>query len=156
MKLIDILNQDTVKIPLDNTDKYKIIEEMVDILYKANKLENRNVVLKSVIEREKIMSTGVGDGVAIPHGKSEGVTTLVACFGVTKNDVDFESIDTKPVRLVFLLVGPPEMTGPHLKALSRISRLMHLKDFREKLIKCKANTEVIEAIQKEEEKYFDI
>ena len=156
MKLIDILNQDTVKIPLDNTDKYKIIEEMVDILYKANKLENRNVVLKSVIEREKIMSTGVGDGVAIPHGKSEGVTTLVACFGVTKNDVDFESIDTKPVRLVFLLVGPPEMTGPHLKALSRISRLMHLKDFREKLISCKANTEVIEAIQKEEEKYFDI
>ena len=156
MKLIDILSENTVRIPLQNTEKNKIISEMVDILHQVHNFEDPEIVINAVLEREKIMSTGVGDGVAIPHGKADGVKELVASFGVTKEDVDFASIDNKPVRLIFLLVGPQNLTGPHLKALSRISRLMHNGKFRQKLINAKSSTEVLEALGKEEAKYFDI
>jgi len=156
MKLVDIMSQDTVRIPLQNTEKNKIISEMVDILHQVHKFEDREMVFNAVMEREKIMSTGVGDGVAIPHGKADGVKDLVASFGVTKEDVDFDSIDNKPVRLIFLLVGPQGITGPHLKALSRISRLMHSEGLRQKLISATKPAEMLEALRKEEEKFFDI
>lgn len=156
MKLRDILSEDHIKIPLESTEKRKIIEEMVDVLHKAGKITNRDEVLKAVLEREAVMSTGVGDGVAIPHGKANGAKDIVAALGVTKEPVDFESIDEKPVRLVWLLVGPPERTGPHLKALSRISRLMHKPDFRNRLIQAKDAREAMEAIVQEEERYFEM
>lgn len=156
MKLIDILTNDTIRIPLQNTEKFKIIEEMVDILCQAHKIENREAVLKAVLEREKILSTGVGDGVAIPHCKVEGVKEMLVSFGVTKEDVDFASSDSKPVRLVFLIVGPQEVTSPHVRMLSRISRLMHDTDFREKLKNAKLSTEVLEALSKVEAKFLDI
>ena len=156
MKLKDILTRDTIRIPLENLDKEKVIEEMVAVLRDARKIEDSATVLKAVLDRERVMSTGVGDGVAIPHGKADGVKNLVASFGVTKNEIDFGSIDDKPVRLVFLLVGPYDQTGPHLKALSRISRLMHKSDFRTKLIHAKNSDEVMEAIEKEEDTYLDL
>ncbi len=156
MKLRDILGEELIKIPLESTEKRKIIEEMVDILYKAGKISNRDEVLKAVLEREAVMSTGVGDGVAIPHGKANGVKDIVAALGVTREPVDFESIDEKPVRLVWLLVGPPDRTGPHLKALSRISRLMHKPDFRDQLIQSKNAHDAMEAIVREEERYFEM
>jgi fructose-specific phosphotransferase system IIA component len=154
MKITDLLSDKVIRIPLKNTDKRKIIEEMVDILDKAYKLKNRDAVLEAVFKREHAMSTGMGDGVAIPHAKSEHVDQLLAAFGVTKTNVDFESIDDKPVRLVFLLVGPTDQTGPHLTALSRISRLMHRAEFRDTLSHAKNGKQVIKAISAEEKKYF--
>jgi fructose-specific phosphotransferase system IIA component len=156
MKLTDLLSDKVIRIPLKNTEKGEIIEEMVDILARAHKLKNRDAVLEAVLKRERAMSTGMGDGVAIPHAKSEFVDQLIAAFGTTKRDVDFESIDNKPVRLIFLLVGPTDQTGPHLKALSRISRLMHRADFRENLARAKDSEQVIKAITVEEKKYFPI
>jgi fructose-specific phosphotransferase system IIA component len=156
MKLKDLLSEDVIRIPLKNTEKDKIIEEMVSILDDAHKLTDREAVLKAVMEREKVMSTGMGDGVAIPHAKTDAVKGLVAAFGITNQPVDFESIDGKPVRMVFLLVGPANQTGPHLKALSRISRLMHREDFRENLALARDRSQVIKAIEKEEQKYFAI
>ncbi len=155
MKLIDILSDDHVIIPLKSHDKQEIIEEMVDHLYDTKKIKNRDKILKAILDREKVMSTGVGDHVAIPHGKADGVKDIVASLGITASDVDFHSIDNKPVRLIFLLVGPPDKTGPHLKALSRISRLMHREDFRAKLLASKTAKEVMKNIREEEEKYFD-
>lgn len=154
MKLREILSKDTIRIPLLSTDKDKLIEEMVDALYAAGKIQDRDKVLRAVLDRERVMSTGVGDGVAIPHGKADGVKSLVASFGVTRHDVEFGSIDDKPVRLVFLLVGPYDQTGPHLKALSHISRLMHRPEFRARLIKAKTPEEVLAAIEKEEDACF--
>ena len=156
MKLVDTLSEETIRIPLQNTQKEKIIAEMVDMLYAAGKIQDREVALKAVLEREKIMSTGVGDGVAIPHSKADGVKEIVTSFGITKEDVDFAAVDNKPVRLLFLLVGPKDVTGPHLKALSRISRLTHNKDFRQRLIDAKSAHEVLEVLRKEEAKYFDL
>lgn len=154
MKLTEILSKDTIRIPLLSTEKDMLIEEMVDALYAAGKIQDRDKVLKAVLDRERVMSTGVGDGVAIPHGKADGVKSLVAAFGVTRHDVEFGSIDDKPVRLVFLLVGPYDQTGPHLKALSHISRLMHRPGFRARLIKAKTPEEVLAAIGKEEDACF--
>lgn len=154
MRLQDLLTDKVIRIPLQNTEKEKIIEEMIDLLEQTKKLRDRNLALAKVLERERVMSTGMGEGVAIPHAKTEAVDELVAAFGITSSDVDFQAIDEKPVRLVFLLVGPMDPTGPHLQALSRISRLMHRKDFRDRLIAAHSAEEVIEAIAKEEQKYI--
>ncbi len=155
MKLVDILSDNHVIIPLKSHEKQKIIEEMVDHLYEQKKIANRDKILKAILDRERVMSTGVGDHVAIPHGKAEGVKDIVASLGITDSDVDFHSIDNKPVRLIFLLVGPPDKTGPHLKALSRISRLMHREDFRNKLLHSRNPREVMNIIKEEEERYFE-
>ena len=156
MKLKDILSEDAIKIPLEGREKRKIIEELVEMLARTRRIKDQDEVLKAVLDREAVMSTGVGDQVAIPHGKAEGAPEIVAALGITRQAVDFQSIDEKPVRLVWLLVGPPNQTGPHLKALSRISRLMHKPDFRERLISSRTVNEALDVIVREEEKYFEI
>ena len=154
MRLEDLLSENVIKIPLENTDKEGIITEMVDILNNSGQLKDRDTVLSAVFEREHVMSTGVGDGVAIPHAKTDGVKELIAAFGITKQPVDFQSIDDKPVRIVFLLLGPPDQTSPQLKALSRISRLMHNEQLRLELIASHSSKDVLNSISNEEQKYF--
>jgi|Deesub1362B_J571_1020462.scaffolds.fasta_scaffold05652_4 fructose-specific phosphotransferase system IIA component len=156
MRLVDLLSENVIKVPLERTDKVGVIEELIDLLEKSGKVKDKESVLKAVLEREKVMSTGVGDGVAIPHGKADGVEDVVAAFGISHKDIDFQSIDEKPVRLVFLLVAPPNATGPHLKALSRVSRLLNKKEFRDRLLRAKTPAEVLELIQEEEKVYFEI
>ncbi|RMD96683.1 MAG: PTS sugar transporter subunit IIA [Calditrichaeota bacterium] len=156
MKLVDILSEETIKVPLENKEKFAIIEELVDTLMKADKILDRDKVLKAILDREAVMSTGVGDGVAIPHGKSDGAPNIVAALGVAPEPVDFQAIDNKPVQLIWLLIGPPGKTGPHLKALSRISRLMHKKEFRDRLIHASSASEILREVSREEEKYFEI
>jgi len=156
MKLTDILSDDLIIMPLKSHTKEDAIKEMVDYLYSKDKIQDRHKILKAILDREKVMSTGVGDHVAIPHGKAEGVKDIVALFAISENEIDFHSIDNKPVRLIFMLVGPPDKTGPHLKALSRISRLMHKGEFRELLLNAKNTKEVMDIIEHEEEKYFEI
>ncbi len=155
MTLMDILSENRIKIPLANTEKEKVIEEMVGVIADSVKLENKAEILKAVLDREAVMSTGVGDEVAIPHGKTESLNEIIAALGITKDPIDFNSLDDKPVRLVWLLIGPQDKTGPHLKALSRISRLMHKKEFRERLIQTKTPKDAIEVIDSEETKYFE-
>ena len=102
------------------------------------------------------MSTGVGKGFAIPHGKTDAVTDIVAAFAVTDQPVDFQSLDGEPVRLLFLLIGRDNMVGPHIKLLSRISRLMNKDEFRKKLIAAKTSSEIVPFFKEEEMSYFDI
>ncbi len=156
MRLSEILSQDLISISLEKTEKISLIHELVDILDRADKLKDRDQVLDAVLKREDIMSTGMGDGVAIPHAKTEGVKELVAAFGISKKGVDFQAIDQKPVKLIFLMVSPPDQTGPHLKALSRISRLMHRKNFRDQLARAKSSQQIIDAIKNEEQQYLTL
>ena len=156
MKLADLLNKDLIKVPLDKKIKEEVIGELIDILVENGKIENRDAVVSAVMEREKVMSTGVGDGVAIPHGKAEGVNDVVAAFGISQEEINFLSIDEKPVHLVFLLIASPDATGPHLKALSRVSRLLNKKEFRTKLLFAKSSSDVLEMIREEEKIYFEI
>ncbi len=101
------------------------------------------------------MSTGVGSGFAIPHGKTDAVSDIVAAFAVTSQPIDYQSLDDQPVRLIFLLVGRDNMVGPHIKLLSRISRLMNKDDFRKQLLEAETPTEVLEIFRREEESFSE-
>ena len=114
--------------------KGEIIDQMIQIISTSPKVLDIEKVRTAIFDREKIMSTGVGNGFAIPHGKTDAVTDVVAAFAVTAKAIDYESLDEQPVRLIFLLVGKDSMVGPHIKLLSRISRLMNKEDFRAKLL----------------------
>ncbi len=156
MKLKEILSEDLIKVPLLGREKRQVIEEMVEMLATAHRIKSKDEVLKAILEREALMSTGVGDGVAIPHGKAEAAPEIVAALGIANSPVDFDAIDDKPVTLVWLLVGPPNQTGPHLKALSRISRLVHKRDFRERLATAKNAADAFGAISREEEMVHEL
>ena len=124
MILTQILQSTCVRIPLASTSKDGVIAELLDVLDENKLLGNRQVAADAVFAREKTRSTGIGSGIAIPHGKCHAVTELVMALGVTKEPIEFASIDGKPVSIVILLVSPPDQTGPHIQALARISRLM--------------------------------
>jgi fructose-specific phosphotransferase system IIA component len=155
MRLKDLLSEQVIKIPLASREKRQVIEEIVNLLAGAYAFKSRDEVLKAVLEREAIMSTGVGDEVAIPHGKSEAAPQIVVALGIAQEPIDFQSMDDRPVRLIWMLVGPPDQTGPHLKVLSRISRLMHKREFREQLMTAANSKDALAAIVREEEKYLE-
>jgi fructose-specific phosphotransferase system IIA component len=133
MRLTEILSANCVKIPLASSDKRSAIAEMVELVAAAGKLRDRQQMLQATLEREATRTTGIGNGLAIPHGKSAAVSELVMAFGKPARPMDFESIDGKPVSIVIFLASPPDKTGPHIQALARISRLMTDSRFRNAL-----------------------
>jgi len=122
------------------------------VLAGVQDIGDQKTILKTLIERENLGSTGIGQGIAIPHGKTDKVKELVAVFGISHKGVNFESLDGEPVYIMFLLVAPKETAGPHLKALAQISRLLRDNYFCELLRRCKTPDEVYELIRKEEDK----
>jgi len=150
MVLTQILQPACIKAPLNGTDKDSVITELVDILAENNLLLDKDVVLESVFAREQTRSTGIGSGIAIPHGKCEGVDDLVMAVGIAPEPVNFDSIDQKPVSIVILLVSPADRTGPHIQALARISRLMLDEEFRSKLEKAASPEEAYQLISVKE------
>ena len=156
MKIGDILTEEMVLTNLEGSTKNEIIDAMIDLVGKSPKVIDKEKVREAIFEREEIMSTGVGNGFAIPHGKTDAVSDIVAAFAVTAEPIDYQSLDEKPVRLVFLLVGKDNMVGPHIKLLSRISRLMNKEEFRNRLIEMKTPREILETFKKEEATYFDV
>lgn len=130
----DLLSSVRVKVPLEATTKDEVLRELVDVLAADGHIADRTDALRVVREREQVLSTGIGHGVALPHGKSDACIDLSIAAGVTREPVDFDALDQQPVRLVFLLVGPESAAGPHIKALSRISRLVRQPDLRRRLI----------------------
>jgi fructose-specific phosphotransferase system IIA component len=130
MRLTSILSPDCVKVPLSATDKHGVIAEMVALIDVAGKLTDRDLMLRAAVERETTRTTGIGSGLAIPHGKCSAVRDLVMAVAKTAEPVDFDSIDGKPVTIVIFLASPPDKTGPHIQALARISRLMTDPKFR--------------------------
>jgi fructose-specific phosphotransferase system IIA component len=155
MKISDILTENLVATDLKGQSKRDVIDAMIDLVASSPKVTDKERVRKAIFEREEIMSTGVGNGFAIPHGKTDAVTDIVAAFAVTAEPIDYESLDEKPVRLVFLLVGKDNLVGPHIKLLSRISRLMNKEDFRNRLLELRTPHELLEAFRLEEATYFE-
>ena len=153
MTLLDILSPASTIVDLRCDTKEEIIAELVDSLSASEAINDRDKVLQAVLEREKIMSTGIGDGIAIPHGKSESVVKLVAAIGTQRRGADFEALDGEPAYVFFLLVSPANVSGPHIKALARISRLLKNDDFKKKLIVASSPDEILSAIQTEEESH---
>jgi fructose-specific phosphotransferase system IIA component len=150
MKITDILNESVVRTNLPGATKEEVINAMIDLAGTQKQVADKERMRTAILEREKIMSTGVGSGFAIPHGKTDAVNDIVAAFAVTAQPIDYQSLDDQPVRLVFLLVGRDNMVGPHIKLLSRISRLMNKEDFRKRLIEAETSKDILEIFRQEE------
>jgi len=153
MSLLDILSEESTIVDLQGETKEDIIRELVDVLPMGDVVTDKEKVLMAVLEREKIMSTGIGDGIAIPHGKSDAVSQLAAALGTQRRGVDFEALDGEPAFVFFLLVSPAKVSGPHIKALARISRLLKNDDFKKKLSAATTPAEVLSVIEAEEQNH---
>ena len=150
MVLTQILEPACIKVPLAGRDKESVITELVDILDANGLLVDKNDVLQAVLSRENTRSTGIGSGIAIPHGKCKGVEDLVMAIGISRQGVDFQSIDNKPVHIIVLLASPTDRTGPHIQALARISRLMLDEEFKNKLQNAQSSQELYDLINDKE------
>ena len=154
MKIMEFLNKKALTVSLKATDKDDVIRELVDLLAKAEDIRNREDLVKGLLARESLGSTGIGQGIGIPHAKSQNVKNLTAAFGLSQKGVNFDSLDGEPVFIFFLLLAPEESAGPHLKALARISRMLKDKYFRELLRKAKDEKEALRIIQEEDAKKY--
>ncbi len=153
MKITDILSPDMVIADLKGTTKPDVLNELAKALtskYKEISLAELNAVLA---ERERLGSTAIGDGIAIPHGKLRGVTKIIGAFGRHVQGVDFDSLDGGPSQLFFVLVAPEDSASLHLKALARVSRLLKESSFRERLLAAKDADEIYRLIKEEDSKY---
>lgn len=150
MLLTEILDPACVVVPMNAGDKRTAIEELVDLLATCGKADDPARLLAAVMEREATRSTGIGNGLAIPHGKSASVNELVMAIGKPAKPIDFESIDGQPVSLIILLASPLDQTGPHIQALARISRLMTIEPFRLRLLQVSSGDELYESLRKQE------
>ncbi len=155
MKISDILDETRILTNMEGDSKSDVINSLIDLVAVSPKVLDKEKVKEAIFEREKIMSTGVGNGFAIPHGKTDAVSDIVAAFAVTKKPIDYEALDEQPVRLIFLLIGKANMVGPHIKLLSRISRLMNKEEFRKKLLEAAEPKDVMEIFRTEEAACLD-
>ena len=133
MKLSELFYSENIKIDLVLADKESLLETIIEDLDSRGHIKDKSRVVEDVTEREKVMSTGIGNGVAIPHAYTDGVESLVAGFYRTSEPVDFDALDKKEVDLFFIILGPKESRRDHIKVLAKISRLLNHGDFREDL-----------------------
>lgn len=153
MKITDFLDRKAIKIGIEAADKEGILKELVDVLADVKDLgADRKAIVKALSERESLGSTGIGQGIAIPHGKTERVKELVAVLGISRKGINFDALDGEPVYIFFLLVAPKDTAGPHLKALAQISRLLRDSYFCELMRRCQSPDDLYELIKREEEK----
>jgi fructose-specific phosphotransferase system IIA component len=150
MRLTDILKPENIKVPLTSTTKTDAIGELVTLLAQNKAITDAKKVLDSVLDREATRTTGIGNGLAIPHGKCTGTADLVMAIGKAGTPIDFQAIDGRPVTLIWLLTSPPDKTGPHIHALARISRLMTIDKFRQALNTAQTGQDVYDIIVKQE------
>jgi len=156
MKVLDLLSDKYVIPELKSQTKDAAINELIDLFKDDPRVIDLEKVREAVLEREKIMSTGVGKGFAIPHGKTNTVNDILAAFGKTNHPIDYDSLDGQPVNLVFLLVGKDNLVSKHIKLLSRISRMMNKDEFRLNLLNAKTSEVILDIFRKEEENYFEV
>ena len=154
MKLADLLSRKAATIDLKSKDKESVIRELVDLLSRTKEIKpkDKDALVKIVLEREVLGSTGIGQGVGIPHGKSPAIKKLIGAVAISKEGLNFDSLDGEPVHIFFLLLAPQDSAGPHLKALARISRLLKDKYFRDILKGSKSEKELINIIIREDQK----
>ncbi len=152
MKITDFLDKRGIKIGVEATEKEDVLKELVDVLADIKEIGEKKSIVKALIDRERLGSTGIGQGIAIPHGKTDRVNELVAVLGISRKGVNFEALDGEMVYIFFLLVAPKDTAGPHLKALAQISRLLRDSYFCELLKRCNSADEVYELIRREEDR----
>ena len=156
MKVYELLEKNKILTGFTSEDKTDVINELVDLLIDDKRVIDLEDVRKCVFEREEKMSTGVGKGFAIPHGKTNSVEDILAAFGKSETPIEYNSLDGEPVHLIFLLIGKENLLAKHIKLLSRISRMMNNEEFRKKLIEAESKEEIQKIFQEEEQSYSDV
>jgi PTS system fructose-specific IIC component len=153
MRLMDYVSPDTVAPDLQVEDKKDLLCKMVEMIYKSGKISDPAPLLKSLLDREKIMTTGIGRGIAVPHTVSPEVKEQTIALGRIPGGMDFDSLDRSPVYFVFLLVGSPQSSENHLKTLARISRLIQHSNFVETIKEAKTAEDILNILAEEDEKH---
>ncbi len=143
-----VLTKETIRLHLQGTDKSSILEELVDLLETSGRIKDRKAALKAVVEREKKMSTGLQNGIAIPHGKTDTVDSLVAALGLRKEGIDFDSLDGQPAQIFLMTLSPASRTGPHIQFLADISRTLHDPAVRQQVLDATTEEQVLEILAK--------
>jgi fructose-specific phosphotransferase system IIA component len=156
MKVSELLKPEFIIPELNGESKEEIINELIDLFKNDPRVEDIDKVRSAVLDREKVMSTGVGKGFAIPHGKTNAVKEIIGAFGKIKDGIDYDALDGNPVNLVFLLVGKDNLISTHIKLLSRISRLMNKDDFRHRLTEANTADEIVKLFSDEEEHFLEL
>ncbi len=146
MKISQLIHKNSIIADLASKDKKGVLEELATAVSDIAATNPREIV-DVLLEREQLGSTGIGGGIGIPHGKLPSINTIVVGFGLSREGVDFDSLDNKPVHIFFLLITPTNSTGSHLKVLAQISRLLKQRQFKESLIKAESTDEIIQLIE---------
>lgn len=151
VKITDYMSEDLISLKLKSKNKDDVLMELADLIAVSPDVHNEeNVIYKALIEREKLGSTGIRKGVAIPHAKTDAADRLTIAFGISKDKIDFKSLDNESVNIFFVFASPMKDSQVYLKVLARISRLIREEEFRNELLACKTPAEVIECINKKE------
>ncbi|MBU2262560.1 MAG: PTS sugar transporter subunit IIA [Proteobacteria bacterium] len=153
MKITEILKKEFILEELKATSKREVLVELAGAFAKGKLEFDSDAMLHVLLEREKLGSTGIGDGIAIPHGKLAGLEEMVVAFGRSREGVDFEAMDGKPAHLFFLLMAPENSVGQHLKALAKISRMLKDEAFRKKLLAAKECDELFQVLAEKDDEY---
>ncbi len=156
MKLVDVLKPEYIKIPLTQSTKTEVLKELLAVLVEHKVISDPEGVLSAILDREKIMTTGVGNGVAIPHCKTKYAVDFAIAMGVHPEGVDFQSLDNKPAQIIFMLIGPEDQPGTHIRLLSRISRIISREDVRQKILEAQTADQVYQILHQEESNFFEI
>jgi PTS system nitrogen regulatory IIA component len=154
MYLSELLNEDAILLGLASRDKESCIKELVQLLETAHHVNTRGEILSKVLQRESMMSTGIGNGVAIPHGKTRQLDRLIAACGVARPGIDFDSMDGEPAGLFILLVSPENLRGPHVKALANVSRLLKEEPVRAALLQAATPGAFLEVLRAAEQQHL--
>ena len=151
MKLSGVLEESCIKLDMESADKEESFEELVDLLVKTGKVRDRRGVIESLKEREHLGTTGIGEGLAIPHAKHTDIRQLIAALGISRAGIDYEAVDDEPVYIVILVFAEENNPGPHIRLLAEIARLFQVRGFSEKLREASSPGEILEIIASEEE-----
>ena len=154
MKIDEILKKESVIADITGKNKLDVIKEMTERLKQNDTIKNDQALYATLMEREKLGSTGIGENVAIPHGKSDELTQIIIAFARSLSGIDFESLDQKPVHFVCMVIAPAHSTGQHLKALARISRLFKNQTLREGILKAEDSNAIYSILLEEDSKFF--
>ena len=154
MKIEEILKKESVIADLLGDSKVKVIKEMTQCLKQNNFIKNDQALFETLMEREKLGSTGIGENVAIPHGKSDEVTQIITVLARSKKGVEFESLDQKPVHFVCMVIAPAHSTGQHLKVLARVSRIFKNQGIHEEILKAENSDTIYSILMNEDSKFI--
>ncbi|MGB3087072.1 MAG: PTS sugar transporter subunit IIA [Phycisphaerae bacterium] len=150
MRLRDLLDEPVVKVGLESRDKEECFEEMIDLLVRAGRISDRAAALEALRRREAKGSTGIGQGIAIPHANDASIKAMTAAMATSPAGIEFDAIDDEPVHAVFLLLARMDDPGPHVRALAEISRLVQTPGLYRRLTEAKSPREVLDILDAEE------